>query len=49
MINDASSKMNGDSKSIDLSRKIFEIALEKKVDPLGHALSEVKKEIQQAF
>ena len=49
MINDASSQMTNDSKSIDLSRKIFEIALEKKVDPLGHALSEVKKEIQQTF
>jgi hypothetical protein len=49
LINDASSKMTAESKSIDLSRKIFEIALEKKVDPLGHALSEVKKEIQQTF
>src|SRR5258706_5623194 len=49
LINDASSKMTVDSKGIDLSRKIFEIALEKKVDPLGHAISEVKKEIQQSF
>ena len=49
LINDASSKMTVDSKSIDLSRKIFEITLEKKVDPLGHAISEVKKEIQQTF
>jgi len=49
LINDAASKMTVDSKSIDLSRKIFEITMEKKVDPLGHALSEVKKEIQQTF
>lgn len=49
MINEAASHMTADSKSIDLSKKIFEIALEKKVDPLGHALSEVKKEIQQTF
>ncbi len=49
MINDAASQMTEGSKSIDLSRKIFEIALDKKVDPLGHALSEVKKEIQQTF
>ena len=49
LINDASSKIPAESKSIDLSRKIFEIALEKKVDPLGHALVEVKKEIQQTF
>jgi hypothetical protein len=49
LINDAASYMTPESKSIDLSRKIFEIALEKKIDPLGHALSEVKKEIQQTF
>jgi hypothetical protein len=49
MINDAASQMPPEAKSLDLSRKIFEIALEKKVDPLGHALSEVKKEIQQTF
>lgn len=49
MINEAASHMPADAKSLDLSRKIFEIALDKKVDPLGHALSEVKKEIQQTF
>ncbi len=49
LINDAAQQLNPDSKSIDLSRKIFEIALDKKVDPLGHAISEVKKEIQQTF
>ncbi len=49
MINEAASRMTSDSRSIDLSKKIFEIALDKKVDPIGHALSEVKKEIQQTF
>ncbi len=49
MINEAASQMNDDSKSIDLSKKIFEIVMEKKVDPIGHALSELKKEIQQIF
>jgi hypothetical protein len=49
LINEAASYMTTDSKSIDLSKKIFEIALDKKVDPIGHALSEVKKEIQQTF
>src|SRR5882672_12828496 len=34
MINEAASHMTPESKGIDLSRKIFEIALEKKVDPL---------------
>ena len=48
-INEAASRMTVDSRSIDLSKKIFEIALDKKVDPMGHALSEVKKEIQQTF
>jgi len=49
MINEASIKMTPDSTSIDLSKRIFEIALDKKVDPIGHALSELKKEIQQTF
>ncbi len=49
MINDAASQMTNESRSIDLSRKIFEVALDKKVDPMGHALSELKKEIQQTF
>lgn len=49
MINEAASQMNDDAKAIDLSKKIFEIVMEKKVDPIGHALSELKREIQQIF
>jgi hypothetical protein len=49
MINEAASQMSEDSKSIDLSKKIFEIVMEKKVDPIGHALSQLKREIQQIF
>ncbi len=49
MINEAASQMKDDSKSIDLSKKIFELVMEKKVDPIGHALSELKREIQQIF
>jgi hypothetical protein len=49
MINEAASQMSDDSKSIDLSKKIFEIVMEKKVDPIGHALSQLKREIQQIF
>lgn len=49
MINEAASQMKDDSKSIDLSKKIFELVMEKKVDPIGHALSELKSEIQQIF
>ena len=49
LINEASSQMAAEATSLDLSRKIFELTLEKKVEPLGHALSELKKEIQQTF
>lgn len=49
MINEAATQMNGEATSIDLSKKIFEIVMAKTVDPIGHALSEVKKEIQQTF
>jgi hypothetical protein len=48
-INDASSEMKGDSTSLDLSKKIFEKSINKQVDPIAHALSELKKEIQQTF
>lgn len=48
-INEAASAMTPESTSIDLARKIFEGLLEKKVDPIGHAVTELKKEIQQTF
>ena len=48
-INDASSEMKGDSTSLDLSKKIFEKSINKQVDPIAHALSELKNEIQQTF
>lgn len=49
LINEASSMMGPEATSLDLARKIFELTLEKKVEPIGHALSELKKEIQQTF
>ncbi len=49
LINEASSQMEPEATSLDLARKIFELTLEKKVEPLGHALTELKKEIQQVF
>ena len=49
LINEASTAMDSEASSLDLSRKIFELTLEKKVDPIGHALSELRKEIQQTF
>jgi hypothetical protein len=48
-INDAASEMNMESSSLDLSKKIFEKAVNKPVDPIAHALTELKKEIQRTF
>ena len=48
-INEASQQMQPEATSLDLAKKIFEFAMETKVDPMGHALSELKKEIQQVF
>lgn len=48
-INDAASEMSMESTSLDLSKKIFERSINKQVDPLGHALVELKKEIQRTF
>ena len=49
MINEASSALTPEASGLDLSRKIFELTLEKSVEPISHALSELKKEIQQTF
>lgn len=49
MINEASAGMPAEATSLELSRKIFELSLEKKVEPISHALMELKKEIQQTF
>jgi hypothetical protein len=48
-INDAASEMSVDSISLDLAKKVFEKSINKKIDPLAHALSELKKEIQRTF
>lgn len=48
-INDSSSEMSMESSSLDLSKKIFEKAVNKPIDPIAHALSELKKEIQRTF
>lgn len=48
-INDSASEMNMESTSLDLSKKIFEKSVNKTVDPIAHALSELKKEIQRTF
>lgn len=48
-INDAASDMPEESTSLDLSKKIVEKTMAKQVDPLAHALSELKREIQRIF
>lgn len=48
-INDSASEMTMESTSLDLSKKIFEKSVNKSIDPIAHALSELKKEIQRTF
>lgn len=49
LVNEASQAMGPEATGLDLSRKIFELTMEKSVEPIGHALAELKKEIQQTF
>ena len=48
-INDAASEVGDEASSLDLSKKIFEKTMNKAVDPLSHALSELKREVQRIF
>lgn len=48
-INEAAGSLKDDATSIDLARQIFQAGLDKKVEPLVLAMSELKKEIQQIF
>lgn len=48
-INDAASEMGDQSTSLDLSKKIVEKTIGKSVDPLAHALTELKREVQRIF
>lgn len=41
--------MKEEATGIELARQIFQAAVDKKVEPINHALSELKKEIQQIF
>jgi predicted AlkP superfamily phosphohydrolase/phosphomutase len=49
IINDAASEVGEENSSLDLSKKIFEKTMNKTVDPLSHALSELKREAQRIF
>lgn len=48
-INDSATEMSETSSSLDLAKKIFEKNIQKPVDPIAHALTELKKEIQRTF
>ena len=48
-INDAASEVGEESSSMDLSKKIVEKTMNKTVDPLSHALSELKREVHRNF
>src|SRR6478735_6337085 len=43
-VNEAAGEMLPEATSLDLSKRIFEKSINKQVDPLNHALSELKKE-----
>lgn len=49
LINEAASAMAPEATSIDFSKKIFEMTMEKKVDLIGLALTGLRNEIQQTF
>ena len=48
-INDAASEVGEEATSLDLSKKIFEKTMAKAVDPLAHALTELKREVHRIF
>jgi hypothetical protein len=48
-INDSASELGTESTSLDLAKKIFEKSIQKSSDPLAHALSQLKQEIQRTF
>ena len=49
VINSAAGNLNGEGSSMDLSKMIIEIMLEKKEDPVSAALTHMKDEIRQIF
>jgi hypothetical protein len=48
-INDAASKLPQGAMALELSKKIFEMSLEKPADLIAQALSALKEEIQKTF
>jgi predicted AlkP superfamily phosphohydrolase/phosphomutase len=48
-INESANEMFPEASSLDLAKKIFEKTINKQIDPLAHALTELKREIQRTF
>lgn len=48
-INESANEILPDASSLDLSKKIVEKTIQKTADPIGHALSSLKQEIQRTF
>ncbi len=48
-INDAASKVNPDSSSLDLAKVLIETMMAKNIDPIANALKTVKDEIREVF
>jgi len=49
IINEAATSMTAESTSIDLSKKIFEIVMDRKEDLIALSLNSLRDEIQQTF
>jgi hypothetical protein len=49
VINESMGELDSEASSLDLSKKIIEKYMNRPVDAIAHAISEVKKEIQQTF
>jgi hypothetical protein len=49
LINESSALVKEDQSGLDLAKKIFEVSIEKKIDPISHALQELKKEVAQLY
>ena len=49
VINTAADTLDGDRSSLELSKRIFELMMDKEVDPIVLALSHMKDEIRQTF
>jgi hypothetical protein len=49
VINESASQLTPEATGIELSKKIIEAVMNKNVDLISHALTEIRKEIQQTF